>query len=157
MKTGKLVSLSEQGNLIYYKSGLICILIIIISVELIDCDTLDNGCGGGLMTQAFEAVKNLGGLETESDYPYEGHGDQEGCQLDKSELKVSISKSVNVSSDESDILNYLVAHGPLSVGVNANAMQVHYIILKFSIILFLVSEKTMWVFTLRIYIYVKCY
>jgi len=103
LKSGKLLSLSEQ--------------------ELIDCDNLDNGCGGGLMTQAFEAVENLGGLETEIDYPYEGHSDREGCQLKKSEIKVSISKAVNVSTDEVDIAKFLVKHGPLSVGVNANAMQ----------------------------------
>ncbi|XP_025416019.1 cathepsin L-like isoform X1 [Sipha flava] len=103
LKSGELLSLSEQ--------------------ELIDCDDLDNGCGGGLMTQAFEAVENLGGLETESDYPYEAHADRKGCQLKKKELKVSISKAVNVSTNEEDIAQFLFKHGPLSVGVNANAMQ----------------------------------
>ncbi|CAH1722018.1 cathepsin L-like isoform X1 [Aphis gossypii] len=103
LKSKTLLSLSEQ--------------------ELIDCDNLDNGCGGGLMTQAFEAIENLGGLETESDYPYEGHADRKGCQLKKPEVKVSISKAVNVSTDEEDIAKFLVKHGPLSVGVNANAMQ----------------------------------
>jgi len=93
---------------------------------------LDNGCGGGLMTQAFEAVENLGGLETEIDYPYEGHADRKGCQLKKNELKVSISNAVNVSTDEVDIAKFLVKHGPLSVGVNANAMQVCY---KYNILL----------------------
>lgn len=91
---------------------------------MIDCDNLDNGCGGGLMTQAFEAVENLGGLETESDYPYEAHADRKGCQLKKKEVKVSITKAVNVSTNEDDIARFLVKHGPLSVGVNANAMQV---------------------------------
>ncbi|XP_026808390.1 cathepsin L-like isoform X4 [Rhopalosiphum maidis] len=103
LKSKTLLSLSEQ--------------------ELVDCDNLDNGCGGGLMTQAFEAIENLGGLETESDYPYEGHADRKGCQLKKGEVKVSISKAVNVSTDEEDIAKFLVKHGPLSVGVNANAMQ----------------------------------
>lgn len=93
-------------------------------LELVDCDNLDNGCGGGLMTQAFEAVENLGGLETESEYPYEGHPDRKGCQFKKSEVKVSITKAVNVSTDEEEIAKFLVKHGPLSVGVNANAMQV---------------------------------
>jgi len=90
---------------------------------------LDNGCGGGLMTQAFEAVENLGGLETEIDYPYEGHSDRKGCQFKKSEVKVSISKAVNVSTNEVEIAKFLVKHGPLSVGVNANAMQVCNILL----------------------------
>lgn len=95
-----------------------------IFTELIDCDNMDSGCGGGLMTQAFEAVENLGGLETESQYPYEGHTDSKGCLLDKQKIKVSISKAVNVSTDEEDIAKFLIANGPLSVGVNANAMQV---------------------------------
>lgn len=81
------------------------------------------------MTQAFEAVENLGGLETETDYPYEGHADRKGCLLNKSELKVSISKAVNVSTDEEDIAKFLVSHGPLSIGLNANAMQVYFMIL----------------------------
>ncbi|XP_050421120.1 cathepsin L isoform X2 [Adelges cooleyi] len=103
LKSGKLLSLSEQ--------------------ELVDCDKMDDGCGGGLMTQAFEAVEELGGLETESDYPYEGHGDRNGCKLVKSELKVTIDKVVNVTTDETAMAKFLVKHGPLSIAVNANAMQ----------------------------------
>jgi cathepsin F len=103
LKSGKLLSLSEQ--------------------ELIDCDSLDNGCGGGLMTQAFKSVESLGGLETETKYPYEGHEDRKGCKFDKNEIKVSISKAVNISTNEDDIAKVLVTLGPLSVGVNANAMQ----------------------------------
>lgn len=99
-----------------------------IFTELVDCDKLDNGCGGGLMTQAFEAVEELGGLETESDYPYEGHTDRNGCQLKKPDFKVTITKALNISSNEDDIAKYLVKHGPLSVGVNANAMQVCIVI-----------------------------
>ena len=47
VRNGELLSLSEQ--------------------ELVDCDKLDSGCNGGLPENAFKAIKDLGGLE--SDYP----------------------------------------------------------------------------------------
>ncbi|KAM3289769.1 hypothetical protein P3S67_018058 [Capsicum chacoense] len=52
IKTGKLISLSEQ--------------------ELVDCDTSSNmGCEGALMDDAFKFIIKNHGLTTESNYPYE--------------------------------------------------------------------------------------
>ena len=39
---------------------------------LVDCDTEDSGCNGGLMELAFEWLKNNGRFMLESDYPYAG-------------------------------------------------------------------------------------
>lgn len=47
IKTGKMEEYSEQG--------------------LLDCATLDNGCGGGLSDNAYKAIEQIGGLELESD------------------------------------------------------------------------------------------
>lgn len=40
--------------------------------QLVDCDELDSGCSGGEMGQAFDWIKQNGGVCKEDDYPYEG-------------------------------------------------------------------------------------
>lgn len=104
IKTGQLLSLSEQ--------------------ELIDCDKKDNGCNGGLMTTAYKEIIKMGGLETETDYPYEATG--ETCHLKKSEIKVKISGAVNLTTNEDDIAKWVVKHGPVAAAINANAMQFYW-------------------------------
>ncbi|XP_047114258.1 uncharacterized protein LOC124794718 isoform X1 [Schistocerca piceifrons] len=98
---GELLSLSEQ--------------------ELVDCDTLDNGCEGGLPDNAYRAIEKLGGLETEKDYPYEG--EDEKCHFNRSEVLVTIQGAVNISTNETKMAQWLVKNGPISIGINANAMQ----------------------------------
>ncbi|KAK6640312.1 hypothetical protein RUM44_011998 [Polyplax serrata] len=104
LKKGELLSLSEQ--------------------ELVDCDKLDNGCNGGYMTNAYEAIMNLGGLEVESDYPYDAQNEQ--CHLNKSEIKVKISGGLNLTTDEIAIAKWLYKNGPVSAALNANAMQFYF-------------------------------
>lgn len=101
IKNQQLVSLSEQ--------------------ELVDCDKIDDGCQGGLPTDAYTAIMQLGGLEDEGDYPYRGRNDK--CSFDKSEVKATISSAVNISSDEQDMAAWLSQNGPISIGINAFAMQ----------------------------------
>lgn len=101
MQSGQLVSLSEQ--------------------QLLDCDKIDEGCSGGLPANAYRAIEQLGGLERETDYPYEGESDK--CLTSMNVTKVQISGSVNITSNETGMAQWLVHNGPISVGINANAMQ----------------------------------
>lgn len=101
IKYGKLLSLSEQ--------------------ELVDCDKLDEGCNGGLPDSAYRSIESLGGLELESDYPYDG--EVETCQFKKTKVKVQVSSAVNITSNETQMAQWLVENGPIAIGINANAMQ----------------------------------
>jgi cathepsin F len=97
----KLISLSEQ--------------------ELVDCDKVDKGCEGGLPSNAYQAIMKLGGLETEADYPY--RGEDMTCTFNKSKVVVNINGSITISSDENQMAAWLAAYGPISIGINAAAMQ----------------------------------
>ncbi|KAE7997147.1 hypothetical protein FH972_001803 [Carpinus fangiana] len=110
--TGKLLNLSEQ--------------------QLVDCDhacdatdktECDNGCQGGLMTNAYKYLMEAGGLEEESSYPYTGK--QGECMFKPEKVAVKVSNFTNIPVDENQIAAYLVNHGPLAVGLNAVFMQTY--------------------------------
>ncbi|MQL90325.1 hypothetical protein Taro_022929 [Colocasia esculenta] len=110
--TGKLISLSEQ--------------------QLIDCDHMcdavekdacDNGCSGGLMTNAYKYLLEAGGLEEEKYYPYSGKVGQ--CKFEEEKVAVRVTNFTNIPLDEKQIAAYLVRHGPLAVGLNAAFMQTY--------------------------------
>ncbi|KAI3351993.1 hypothetical protein L3Q82_020817 [Scortum barcoo] len=101
LKNGTLLSLSEQ--------------------ELVDCDGLDQACRGGLPSNAYEAIEKLGGLETETDYSYSGH--KQRCDFTSGKVAAYINSSVELSKDEKEIAAWLAENGPISVALNAFAMQ----------------------------------
>lgn len=102
LKTGKLVSLSEQ--------------------ELVDCEKTDQGCNGGLPSNAYDwMIKNKVGLELESAYSYKGR--DQTCSTVASKEVVFIAGWKKVSQDEDQIAAALVQSGPLAIGINAGPMQ----------------------------------
>ncbi|XP_078117281.1 cathepsin F isoform X2 [Sander vitreus] len=101
LKNGSLLSLSEQ--------------------ELVDCDGLDQACKGGLPSNAYEAIEKLGGLETETDYSYTGK--KQKCDFTTMKVAAYINSSVELSKDEKEIAAWLAENGPISVALNAFAMQ----------------------------------
>ncbi|KAG5870086.1 hypothetical protein JTB14_015185 [Gonioctena quinquepunctata] len=104
IKTGKLVSLSEQ--------------------QLVDCAE-DNcfGCSGGLMYKALEYVV-ANGIMPENDYPYEAYNDL--CRLNKSDIAVRIeSYEIVKASDEVELQKAVALKGPISVAIDADGFQLY--------------------------------
>ncbi|KAK1284932.1 Vignain [Acorus calamus] len=100
IKTGKLISLSEQ--------------------ELVDCDTrgIDQGCSGGLMDNAFEFMIHKGGITTESNYPYQ---ETDGsCNARKAgAIAASIKGYEDVPANNEKALLAAAANQPVSVAIDA--------------------------------------
>ncbi|KMZ75029.1 hypothetical protein ZOSMA_11G00500 [Zostera marina] len=94
IKTGQFLSLSEQ--------------------QLVDCDTTNSGCNGGLEPKAFEFIKK-NGLSTSNDYPYMA---LDGLKC-KSDLKVAaaIDGYECVEPNSEAQLLYVVTTRPVSVSI----------------------------------------
>jgi len=99
IKTGKLVSLSEQ--------------------QLVDCSSSfgNEGCNGGMFDAAFQYTESSK-LETEDEYPYTA---QDGtCNFDASEGAVGAVSYEDVTSNSPTELAAAVAQQPVSVAIEAD-------------------------------------
>jgi C1A family cysteine protease len=99
IKTGKLVSLSEQ--------------------QLVDCSTAEGnqGCNGGLMDQGFEYIVKNGGITTEAAYPYKA---SDGTCNTNVKSAVTITGHTDVAQRDEDALKAAVAQQPVSVAIEAD-------------------------------------
>eukprot|EP01118_Nematostelium_gracile_P003358 TRINITY_DN1384_c0_g1_i1.p1 TRINITY_DN1384_c0_g1~~TRINITY_DN1384_c0_g1_i1.p1 ORF type:complete len:365 (+),score=94.81 TRINITY_DN1384_c0_g1_i1:103-1095(+) len=98
LKTKELVGLSEQN--------------------LVDCVTADQGCSGGLMTDAMNYIINQGGVDTEASYPY--MGEDGTCHWKAANVGATLKSFTNVQSgSETDLLAKATV-GPVSVAIDAS-------------------------------------
>ncbi|KAL8114936.1 senescence-specific cysteine protease SAG39-like [Apium graveolens] len=107
LKTGKLISLSEQ--------------------ELVDCDTSgeDQGCEGGLMDNAFDFIQENHGLSTETNYPYSGADGT--CNANKeANHAATISGHEDVPANSESALLKAVANQPISVAIDASGSDFQF-------------------------------
>ena len=98
VKHQKLISLSEQ--------------------QLVDCDEEDNGCGGGLMVNAF-VYASMGGMCTEEDYPY--HAKDEECKDISCHAYVRNRSYAEIEDGDGKGIKQAVSLAPVSVAIEADA------------------------------------
>ena len=94
---------------------------------LVDCDTKDSGCNGGLMDNAFSWIKSNGGLCEEDDYPYTSGGGSSGtCQTSCTVVKDSAPSSwVDIKESDSAMMSALDQQ-PVSIAIEADQTSFQY-------------------------------
>ena len=96
------------------------------------CDTTDDGCNGGLPTNAYQyLISNTDGqIVTEASLPYASstyNGNPTACPSNVASLPVgaTISTFAQVTQTEDAMAAYTFANGPLSIGVDATSFQTY--------------------------------
>ncbi|XP_048447261.1 senescence-specific cysteine protease SAG12-like [Pyrus x bretschneideri] len=121
IKTGKLISLSEQ--------------------QLVDCDTDNNGCQGGWMGNAFAYIQRNGGIVSEENYPYQSSDGSAGTS-DMNKANEAAAQIISYAevhpNSETDLLK-AVSMQPVSVAINT--VGIHKSLLT--------QYQNMWVISLQ--------
>ena len=89
--------------------------------DLVECDTVDQGCMGGLMDNAFKFVEK-NGVAAEAAYPYmSGTGIRGLCKpKEEANAIVTVTGFKDVPSGDEDALKTAVAQQPVSIAIEAD-------------------------------------
>ncbi len=89
--------------------------------QIVQCDSIDEGCDGGNTETAFEYVMYAGGIESESNYPYTSYYDKTGlCTSNATDYVVTVSSYTKIA-DEDSMISYVLSTGPLSICLDASS------------------------------------
>ncbi|BAC67303.1 cathepsin [Adoxophyes honmai nucleopolyhedrovirus] len=92
--------------------------------QLIDCDSANMACDGGLMHTAFEQLMNAGGLMEEIDYPYQGT--KGVCKIDNKKFALSVSSCKRyIFQNEENLKKELITMGPIAMAIDAASISTY--------------------------------
>jgi len=93
--------------------------------QIVDCDTLDDGCEGGWPYDAYKYLISAGGQDSEASYPYTGEDGT--CSFKKADIEATISswKYVTQNKNETEMAEYVMNNSPISVCVDAETWQLY--------------------------------
>lgn len=89
--------------------------------NLVDCSYRfgNKGCNGGLMTYAYNYIKQNHGIDTEASYPYAGR--DEKCRFNRSNTSATDEGYYTIQhGDELKLKEAVALHGPISVAIDAS-------------------------------------
>jgi len=87
--------------------------------QVVDCDTGSDGCNGGDPSTAYAYVMKVGGLESESAYPYTGKNGK--CEATGVKIATITSwAAAIVRKNETELQNVLAQIAPLSICADAS-------------------------------------
>ncbi|KAJ9470064.1 Cysteine proteinase 1 [Diplonema papillatum] len=96
----------------------------------VSCDTVDQGCNGGLMDNAWGWVisDHDGKMVTEASYPYTSGGGVAGtCKWNSSmPVGATIKGLSHIATDEKEMATWVSTQGPLSILVDASVGWQNY-------------------------------
>lgn len=89
--------------------------------NLVDCTVKNgnHGCHGGVMNFAFKYIKDNGGIDTETSYPYEA--EEETCRY-RAENSGATDKGIYriPPGNEEALKKAIATKGPAAIGINAS-------------------------------------
>ncbi|XP_064076655.1 uncharacterized protein LOC135194777 [Vanessa tameamea] len=95
--------------------------VILSEQQLVDCaNDHCNGCAGGTLLNACEYLQSHGAMSEDS-YSYIGRDGQ--CKYNPNNVKVKVNDCLSLKVSEDELAEKLVTIGPLSVGIDSEALQ----------------------------------
>jgi len=95
--------------------------------QIVDCDTTDDGCNGGLPSNAYQYVEGAGGLDSYASYPYTAeNGDSGSCNFSASSVVATVTSYSSVNGEKALYTQVSSSSGgPVSVCVDASTWQTY--------------------------------